>query len=200
MVLGISNEVLPGSCPPGSIFGYIPPAQCPPFPPSLAVSLIVLKIKNKHRHSSTWRLSGKSGSQDKRSAPTTEPLTPMLPSLHPQGGPRSGTQAIPVPPSSVCLPSGVKGRKNLGQVTAALSVRWLFPPCSLPWGVDTHPQLSFVFSRRGGWLLDLGKRGAEEVVSLLTLVLHIHEEIFANGSTGQANVREVLPAPEQAEK
>lgn len=49
MDLGISNEMMPGSCFPGSIFGYIPPHSAP----SLAVSLIVLKIKNKQEHSST---------------------------------------------------------------------------------------------------------------------------------------------------
>lgn len=52
MVLGISNEVSPGTCFTGRGFSSSPP-QRTPFPPSLAVSLIILKIKNKPKCSST---------------------------------------------------------------------------------------------------------------------------------------------------
>lgn len=53
IVLGICNEVLPGFCFPGRGFSYSPLPTTPPLSISLAVSLIILKIKNKTKCSST---------------------------------------------------------------------------------------------------------------------------------------------------
>lgn len=65
------------------------------------------------------------------------------------------------------LSPGVKGRKSLGQVAAALSIRQFSPRCSLPCGEDTRPYSSCLSLCRGGGFWGWGKRGAEGVVWLL---------------------------------